>query len=199
MTDYLQPDFYRFSEDSLKLVEKVRQRVKKAERILDLGAGCGVIGIELAISFLPRSLTLVELQKEYEEFLVKNLELLLPPAIVESKIEICSFSTWKSSGTYDLIVCNPPYYLPGHGQKNKDERRGNARSFLVDDWKILLEKIQVALSQEGKCFLVIKNDQRIVDEIKRHQGLLRSEFSSEGDLFFIELSRLHEDRGHELP
>ena len=199
MTDYSQPYFYHFNEDSLRLAEKVKKKIGKAERILDLGAGCGIIGIELAIHFSPRTLTLVELQEEYKEHITKNLKLFLPSPGIESQIEISSFSNWNPSGSHDLIVCNPPYYLPGHGQKSKDERRGCARSFIEDDWKVLLYKIHEAITPEGRSFLVVKNDQRIIAEIMKNLQGLKEEISAEGDLLFIELSRLNKDRGHELP
>lgn len=199
MTDYSQPDFYRFNEDSLKLVEKVKSKTETVERILDLGAGCGVIGIELAVHFSPRILTLVEVQEEYRECLKKNLELFLPGPDIKTQVEISSFSNWSPQTSYDLIVCNPPYYLPGHGQKNKDERRGRARSFYIDDWRTLLQKIDEALSPDGRCFLVVKDDQRIIEEIDKSLTHLKEEVFKEGDLLFIELTRLNKNRGHELP
>jgi tRNA1Val (adenine37-N6)-methyltransferase len=193
MNDYLQPDFYRFNQDSLKLVEWVFSRIKKANKILDLGAGSGIIGIELANKLSAQQLTLVELQNDFLPYLEKNIKFQLKGG-TQAEVLISSFGDWPPRRTFDLIVCNPPYYLPGHGQPSEDQRRGIARTFLTDHWEILLSRIEESLTPEGKACLVIKNDERILKLI--NHTYLRSEFYLDevGELVFVELSRLNIDR-----
>src|SRR4051812_43029170 len=119
MNDYSQPDFYRFNEDSLKLVNWILEKKLNAKAILDLGAGCGIIGIELANRMHADSLTMVELQADYKAHLEKNIDLILDKKIIPH-ISIQSFKKWTPNQLYDLIVCNPPYFLPGHGEVSKD-------------------------------------------------------------------------------
>jgi tRNA1Val (adenine37-N6)-methyltransferase len=156
--DYSQPDFYRFNQDSLELVKWIIQNVSEAESVLDLGAGSGVIGIELARSLKPRRLTLVEVQREYEVHLRKNMDTFVP-ADTHTNIVIESFSQFAPSIKYDLIVCNPPYYLPGRGEVSPDPARAIARSFIVDRWEILLKKVSEVMSEKGRCFFVLKKDE----------------------------------------
>src|SRR5258708_4421753 len=118
MNDYSQPEFYKFNEDSIKLVRRVTEKVKAAEHILDLGAGSGIIGIELANYFHPESLTLVEVQKDYLPHLELNLKFQLKSK-TDFFVELSSFGHWSPQKKYDLIVCNPPYFLPGHGEVSK--------------------------------------------------------------------------------
>lgn len=193
MKDYSQPDFYRFNEDSLRLVKWILQKVTSADGILDLGAGAGIIGIELANQLNPQSLTLLEVQKDFYPHLKINVESQLKIPLKVNIVEK-SFGSWLPERVYDLIVCNPPYYLPGHGEKNKDPRKDCARSFVVDDWEKLLTLIKTALSPGGRAFLVIKNDQRLVREIQKNLKGLEAEFFLEDKLTFIELSGLHENR-----
>ena len=158
-----------------------------AKSILDLGAGCGVIGIEIANRLGCDSLTFLEPQKEFHPHLELNLEQQLKVS-VQREIVKASFGEWSPDKKYDLIVCNPPYYLPGRGQAYKDPRREIARSFIKDDWKTLLKLIEGSLAPDGAAFVVIKNDLFILKEIlKSSEGLLVSHHP-EQDLIFLEIS-----------
>lgn len=191
MSDYSQPEFYRFNQDSLKLVSKVCSSIGSARRILDIGAGCGVIGIELAKYFPSASLTLLEAQASFLPFLKTNCELFLSGR--SASIQHSSIGQWKTTEVYDLIVCNPPYYLVGHGRTGQDERRTIARTFVLEGWETLLRRISQLLSQDGLAFLVIKNDQRILQEVSRYCSSLRCSSATAGDLRFLTLSGLDVD------
>lgn len=156
--DYSQPEFYRFNQDSLQLVKWIIQQVSAAESILDLGAGSGIIGMELARTLKPKLLTLVEVQPEYEVHLKKNVESFVPSE-TKTNIVLESFSQFSTNEKFDLIVCNPPYYLPGRGEVSSDPKRAIARSFVVDGWDVLLGKVSEVMSEKGKCFFVLKRDE----------------------------------------
>lgn len=192
MTDYFQPEFYRFNEDSLRLVKWVLNKTTEANHILDLGAGCGIIGIELARVLKPENLNLVELQTDFVPYIHKNCSLFLQSTITV-RISETSFQDWKPAHKFDLIVSNPPYFLPGHGEQSQDERKGLARSFIRDNWRILMEKIDESLSDHGKAFLVIRKDNRIVKEIEKTGQKFKILLSEQGHLYFVELSRLNKD------
>jgi len=184
MTDYLQPDFYRFNEDSIKLVKYAASKVTEAKSILDLGAGSGIIGIELANILKPENLTLLEVQPEWNEYLQHNIEHFLNSETKALVVE-SSFGTWEPDKKYDLIVCNPPYYLPGHGQPNADKRKAIARSFMIDGWKELLDLIAKSLGKEGRAFLVVKNEKQILKQIKHPD--LHINRDDAGDVVFLSL------------
>lgn len=191
MSDYVQPDFYRFSVDSLKLVNWVSALVQTAEHILDLGAGSGVIGIELSNFLKVSELTFLEAQKEFLPFLKENIQKQLKRRI-PAEIIHTSFGNWQPKKKYDLIVCNPPYYLPGHGEINKDSRKHIARAFVIDDWTILLLKIDMALTSSGRAFMVIKKDPKILQVIQKSSAL-KLQVKEEEHLYLIELLRLNVD------
>jgi len=158
--DYLQPDFYRFNEDSIKLVHWILNTGPKVQSLVDLGAGSGVIGIELARVLKPKDFILVELQNEFKSYLEHNCQEFLPSEVIYN-IVIKSFKEFTPQKKYDLVVCNPPYYLPGQGEKAKDPNRAIARSFLTDSWRTLIEKISQLLTIEGKGYLVLKPDEKL--------------------------------------
>jgi tRNA1(Val) A37 N6-methylase TrmN6 len=164
--DYSQPSFYKFNSDSFDLIDYALKNSPTVQSILDLGAGCGIIGIEIAKRLSTKHLTLVELQTEYRLYIEDNCKKYLNDEI-KVEIVISSFQNYQPLKKFDLIVCNPPYYLPGHGEVPKIPQRAFARMFLVDDWMILLSKIAQSLTEDGKALIVLKNDENLIKEIAK--------------------------------
>lgn len=193
MSDYQQPEFYRFNSDSLRLVEFVSEKISTAWSVLDAGAGCGVIGLELSKKLKPQHLSLLELQKEFLPSLEENVQQQCPD---QTKAEIIhsSFGTWVPSRPYDLVVSNPPYFLPGHGERSADPLRQLARSFKHEGWRCLLELTAKSLAPNGRGFMVVKNNKVLLHEVHRYfpVNLKRIEHVA-GDLIFLELMRLNEN------
>lgn len=187
MSDYAQPGFYRFNEDSLKLVHFVKSKVNQVDNLLDLGAGSGIIGLELARFYLPGELHLVELQSEFLSYLEQNIQNFSPK---ETKVEttFSSFKNFNPMRKFDLIVSNPPYYLPGRGQASSDPQRDKARTFREDGWIELLSCIERSLSRQGKAFIVIKNDSLILKEARNSlPKKLKLDVFDQGDIMILEL------------
>ena len=188
MTDYYQPDFYRFNEDSLSLVSFILKQSLKTSSLLDIGSGSGVIGIELARILKPQDLILLELQKDFIPFLEKNSDLFLTD---ETRVEIVvsSLGAWDSNKAFDLIACNPPYYLPGHGQESDDQRRNLCRNFKQDGWEVLITKISQWLAPSGRAFIVLKNDPLLITNCERflEGSCLNKILHVEKQLCFLEL------------
>jgi tRNA1Val (adenine37-N6)-methyltransferase len=193
MNDYAQPDFYRFNEDSILLVKFILSKVSKISSILDMGAGSGVMGIELSNILFPSRLVLIEAQEEWKPFLEKNLNFFLKSEI-QSEIIISTFGQWTPDSVFDLIVCNPPYYLPGRGVRSPDSRRDIARSFVIDGWDILLNKISKVLADNGHGFIVVRRDEGILKELDRSSYLFDVKKYFIDHLVFIELRRLNINR-----
>jgi tRNA1Val (adenine37-N6)-methyltransferase len=192
--DYEQPDFYHLNQDSIHLVRWILEKEKSRTslKILDLGAGCGIIGIEVSRVLNPVVLTFVELQEDYGPYLKKNVELFLTPSL-KTSFHFKSFKDWQPEELYELIVCNPPYYLPGHGQLPADPRRAIARTFLKDNWCVLIQAISRSLAREGKAYLVVKNEALIINEIEKAvAGILNLEKNMEQEqgLVLYRLTRL---------
>lgn len=187
MNDYLQPEFYCFNEDSLKLVNWIAASNPPCTNVLDLGAGSGVMGIELANRLNVPRLTLVEAQSDFIPFIESNIQQQLK---VTADVVLInqSFGEWKPRFRYDLIVCNPPYYLKDHGEPSQDVRKNIARSFVLDDWDILLKLVARILTPDGKAFFVVKNDQRILKEVQNHLNGLALKVNEEEKLLMLELS-----------
>lgn len=190
MNDFLQPKFYKFNEDSIRLIKFVSAQYNEAYSILDMGCGSGIIGIELSNLLNAKHLSLLDVQADWMTFIQYNIQNFLK-INVSTKIHISSFGKWLPDRKYDLIVSNPPYYLAGHGQPSKDLRRNISRSFILDNWSIFLQKINLSLADDGKAFLVVKNDKKIIQEIVKSNNFLQLKLFEENKIVFIQLSRLN--------
>lgn len=193
MNDYSQPDFYKLNQDSTALVNFVKKRVTSVHSVLDLGAGCGVLGIELCNHYKPNQMTVVEYQGDFFEHLRHNIKNILS---VDTKVELIqtSFGHFSSDDHFDLVVCNPPYYLKGHGEASKDSRRGIARSFQHEGWNELIKCVERSLSPSGKAFIVIKNIPEVLFTMRTNLSGLSLVEHEQGQISILELSRLDKKR-----
>jgi len=117
---------YRFSLDALLLAHFVT--VKTGARIVDLGAGNGVIPLALAALYPSVEVTGVELQPTMVERANRNIQ----KNALQSRIKIIhgdvrSLKKTLSGETFDAAVCNPPYRRPMSGRLSADQERQVAR------------------------------------------------------------------------
>jgi tRNA1Val (adenine37-N6)-methyltransferase len=153
---YSQPEFYRFSQDSIFIANIGAEIYKKFgfKSILDIGAGSGVIGFELAQKVEEvKKLEFVELQKSFYPHLIKNRE----SRNKSARIFIGDFADYAqtSLSKFDLILCNPPYYERSKNRVSKNiERRicrFSSESFCVNS--IILDAMPL-LSEIGVLLIV---------------------------------------------
>ncbi len=116
---------YRFSVEAILLGRFVRASTR--ERVLELGAGCGVISLMLASIYRPREVVAIEIQPNLAEMIARNAAI----NDLKSVRAICADLRQKIAGvepaSYDLVVANPPYRAPSTGRENPDRGRRLAR------------------------------------------------------------------------
>jgi tRNA1Val (adenine37-N6)-methyltransferase len=154
---YQPEDGYRFSVDAVLLYSFVN--LKKVERIVDLGAGSGVVGLMLAKKYTESNVTLVELQEGLFKLLRKNIELNgLEKRVDAIKDDIRSLK-W-GAGEFGLAVSNPPFRKPHTGRLSHDKERAVARHELKLRLGELLETASRLLKNRGR-FSLIYHPQRL--------------------------------------
>lgn len=159
---YQQPDFFRFGTDSIWLTEFIKKENFEPTplRILELGAGSGVISCELA-SLLPSAhFTCVELQPEFLPHLNANLALCL-----EGRFEVILNSVGKFNPQgemkFDLIVFNPPYFESSETRSSPSQQREICRKHVVDSWDEWMACVERSLALEGEVFWVHRAEREI--------------------------------------
>ncbi len=123
---FLQPRRgYRFSIDAPLLAHFLRPA--PGERVLDLGAGCGVVGVLLALGAPGTWLTLMEIQPELAELACRNVALNGLSGRVGVTLGDLRADSCPVPGGFDAIACNPPYRPLGAGRLGPDRQRNQAR------------------------------------------------------------------------
>lgn len=116
----------RITLDSIILADFCR--IKKGDRILDAGAGVGIISILLAKKFPSVSITAVEIQHVLADICRRNIdenELARRVAVIEG--DITRLSSIHLPGKFDAVVSNPPYIKSGAGRRSHVHQRQAAR------------------------------------------------------------------------
>ncbi len=117
---------YRFSVEAILLGRFAR--ASRRDRVLELGAGCGVISIMLASIYRPREVFALEIQPGLAEMIARNATM----NDLESVRAICADLRQRKiagvePGSFDLIVANPPYRARSSGRENPERGRRLAR------------------------------------------------------------------------
>ncbi len=148
--DYKQPSFYHFDEDSTSLAKIASKEYPNAKKVLDLCAGSGVVGLEYCLNNNVKIIHFNELQVQFEEILLSNIELVNS---VESKVIIDDFRK-ASLESYDLILCNPPYFKKGDGRVSSDSQKQVCRTFETGSSVELIQTILKSLNPGGMGVIV---------------------------------------------
>jgi len=161
MSDYYQPDFYRFSEDSLLLVNFIRDELRGSEtEALEIGPGSGVISIELLQTNPLLRVTVIELQEAFEQSLQKNLKLFSR----EADVYIDDFLSVEMQKKFDVIYTNPPYFFRDNSRESSTRERDLCRRMERQSWELWLEKVKSLLSKDGSFFFCHKESEGLFSE-----------------------------------
>ncbi|MGE4420471.1 MAG: tRNA1(Val) (adenine(37)-N6)-methyltransferase [Sulfurimonas sp.] len=118
---YQPQDGYCYNSDSIFLYDFINH-FKPSGKILDVGAGCGVVGLLVARDNKKVTLEAVEKQDVFVEYASINARV----NKIEYKIHKSDFLELEEDLKYDYIISNPPFYHEGV-TKSENEMLFNAR------------------------------------------------------------------------
>jgi tRNA1Val (adenine37-N6)-methyltransferase len=145
-------DGYRFSIDAILLSNFVT--LKKHERLLDIGTGCGIIPVFLSKKGNENSMTGIEIQKELFETACKNKDLNNCKNIEFIHGDIKLFVEILRKTLFHVIVSNPPYTKEHTGRKSPKKSRFIARYESCIDLSALLSASSVLLNKKGRFYVI---------------------------------------------
>jgi tRNA1Val (adenine37-N6)-methyltransferase len=164
--DYFQPEEYKFSLDSVFLAQKVSKMIHHNNelhswKVLDLCAGCGIIGLELSLHRAElMSIDFLEIQDSYRTYFERNVAMIYGenPSRQLSFLNInyAELLNPENENTYDLIVSNPPYFFQGEGLLSPSDFKNRCRFFLDSDFKTLIKAIVHALKGDKSAYLLVR-------------------------------------------
>ncbi|WP_324170911.1 tRNA1(Val) (adenine(37)-N6)-methyltransferase [Sulfurimonas sp.] len=112
---------YNYNSDSLLLYDFINS-FKPRGRVLDIGAGCGIVGLLVARDNPKIELEAVEKQDIFVSYALVNARV----NKIKYKIQKEDVLNFYESQKYDFIFSNPPFYNEGSKQ-SKDNMLFNAR------------------------------------------------------------------------
>lgn len=141
---------FPLSTDSIALSGFVR--LPKQAKVLDLGSGCGTLGMLLCANDAGCTVTGVELDEKVHLTALENAQ---ANGIASRLSSICAdlrtLHSFLAPGSFQVCVSNPPYFSAGQESANS-----KARHQLHCDSDALFQAAAWALQYGGDFFLVHK-------------------------------------------
>jgi tRNA1Val (adenine37-N6)-methyltransferase len=144
---------YRFSIDAVLLSQFIK--IRKNERVIDLGTGCGILPLLLSHTTKAHSFVGVEIQKGLAECAKKNVVL----NHLEDRISILKqdFKELRGifpPGSFDVVLSNPPYRKYRTGRINPSMEKAIARHEIRGALEDLISIASYLLPPKGRCYLI---------------------------------------------
>lgn len=124
---------------------------EQPKRILDIGTGTGLIALMMAQRFPEAKVTALEIAPRAAEQAAENIA--DSPFAERVEVVQADIFEWEPKQTFDLIVCNPPFYptgLPAATPERTAARHAGNFSFAQ-----LLNKVQELSHQKTTLGLVL--------------------------------------------
>lgn len=144
---------YRFSVDAILLAQF--SRIRKNEKVIDLGTGCGILPLLLSHQTKARSFVGVEIQEGLAELAKRNVLL----NRLEDRISILQNDFRKLKTTFppesfDVVLSNPPYRKYRTGRMNPTQEKAIARHELQGTLEDLVSIASYLLPPKGRCYVI---------------------------------------------
>lgn len=151
---------YRFSIDAVLLAHFTE--VRRGGRILDLGTGCGIIMLILLYRWGERIQEAVglEIQEGLADLAARNLKangLGQKGRIIAGDIR--KILDLVPAESFDIVVCNPPFYQCGSGRKSDNAEARLARHQCLATLDELLLAAAAAVRNKGSVYCIYPADQ----------------------------------------
>lgn len=166
---YSQPEDYKFSHDSVFFARAVHEirlaRPRSASRILDICAGCGIVGLDYIFHEsrsgrgIPQVADFLEIQEPYLPHFLRNRDH-VEGLGEKAQFHVANYSVLLGpewAGRYDLILCNPPYFRVSQGARSPSEFKNRCRFYIDSDFKTLLLGIVNSLEDDGEGYLLLRD------------------------------------------
>ena len=147
---------YCYNSDTMFLYDFITKFNIKGN-VLDVGGGCGILGLLIKRDFKKINLTIIEKQKNMSDLIIKNS--------IENNLEVevinDDFLEFKFNKKFDFIISNPPFYKGTLKSDNEIIQVARYEEFLPMDK--FFNKVNAILKEKGE--FIFCYDAKRVDEI----------------------------------
>lgn len=154
---YQDESLYKFTSDAIRLAKFCN--IKPKDHVLDMCAGCGVVGL-YAYSIQPfQKLYFNDIQPEMCDLIEKNIAHngLGNIAKVYCK-DLNLLKTDEFDKPLDVVVCNPPYFKLNGGKINTEDKISICRHEIATNISTIIKKAGQLIKSKGKFYMVIPSD-----------------------------------------
>ena len=130
-------------------------RVKKGEKVLDMGTGTGIIPVLLASKTVGEHFTGLEIQEECAEMAARSVKY----NNLEDRVSIRQGDIKEAVGifgaaSFHVVTCNPPYMIGQHGLTNPEAPKAIARHEVLCTFEDIAAQTARLLAPGGSFYLV---------------------------------------------
>ena len=153
---YQDDNLYKFTSDSIKLAKFCN--IKYTDNVLDMCAGCGVVGLYVYSICKCNSIIFNEIQPKMCELVQKNIQLnnLKDKCKVICK-DLALMEVQDFDKPLDVIVCNPPYFKL-NGKVKKDDKIAMCRHEISTNLSAIINTASRLIKNRGKFYFMIPAD-----------------------------------------
>lgn len=144
---------YRFSVDAVLLAHFITPQPDA--RILDIGAGCGIVSLILALRHPTASLVALEVQPPMAAIIRRNVAInFLENRITVIEGDCREVATLLPKDSCDWITANPPYHPTTSGRHHPETERAKARHEILGGVVEMIQAAAFVLKSGGRAAFV---------------------------------------------
>lgn len=140
--------------------------IRAGERCLDMGTGTGILPLLLSAKTDAAELVGLEIQPESADMARRSVEMNIAlqegaetPRKVAGRVRIEQGDICKASGQFgrsrfDVVTCNPPYMIGGHGIVNPADAKAIARHEVLCTLDDVAREAAAVLVPGGRLYMV---------------------------------------------
>lgn len=146
---------FKFGIDAFLLAWFAKDGIRNGQSVADLCTGTGIVPILLAGASRAVHLTGLEIQEEQAQMAKRSVEL---NSLCE-KIEIVQgdvkfIEKYLPQHSVNVVTCNPPYMIYGHGKHNPKDEKAIARFEVLCSLEDVVRAADFLLKDSGVFYMI---------------------------------------------
>lgn len=144
---------FRYGMDAVLLADYAQ--AGKNDRILDMCTGTGIVPLLLAARGWGREIAGMEIQEKSADMAKRSVRINgLQDRIHIIRGDIREAASFFDAASFDIVTCNPPYMIGGHGLKNPDPEMAAARHEIYCTFRDVAGQAARLLAPHGYFYLI---------------------------------------------
>ncbi len=166
---------YRAGLDAVVLAASVRGDAAAGSRVLDLGAGVGVVGLCIAVRHPAARVTLLEREPVLAGLALKNIHrngLGGRVEVVTADLEAAAAQLERAglpADSFDHVFANPPFQIEGQGKPPADRLRAAAHVMPHGGIELWV-RVMARVTRPGGIATVIHRTDALLEVLKAFDG-----------------------------